>query len=130
MRITGWSIHGFGVFHDEQRRDLGQGLTILLGPNEAGKSTLLAFVRGVLFGFPDGRQRTAQRYPPLNGGAHGGRLFLAGPDGEYVLERGVGRKGILRLLLPDGREGDRRPAAGRCSAAPTRRSSARCSPSA
>jgi uncharacterized protein YhaN len=106
VRITGWSIDGFGVFHDEERRDLGQGLTVLLGPNEAGKSTLLAFVRGVLFGFPDGRQRTAQRYPPLNGGVHGGRLFLAGPDGEYVLERGVGRKGILRLLLPDGREGD------------------------
>ncbi|NMD35212.1 MAG: AAA family ATPase, partial [Planctomycetes bacterium] len=55
MRLTGWYIDGYGVFRDYEVRGLRDGLTIFLGPNEAGKSTLLSFVSGVLFGFPQRR---------------------------------------------------------------------------
>ena len=99
MRIGGWHIDGFGIFHDFEV-SLSPGLTVFLGPNEAGKSTLLGFVRAALFGFPSRRSRAAQ-YPPLAGGRHGGRLILCGPQGEVVVERAGGRRNGVRL---NGRE--------------------------
>lgn len=70
-------------------------MTVFLGPNEAGKSTLLGFLRGVLFGFP-GRRSRASQYPPLKGGRHGGRVTLSGPQGDVIVERVVStRNGLL-----------------------------------
>ena len=103
MRIVGWHIDGFGVFSDITVRDLPPDLTVVIGPNEAGKSTLLAFLRGVLFGFPDRRARERD-YPPLNGGRPGGRVFLTDDDGPATVERHRGGRGV-RVTLPDGREG-------------------------
>src|SRR6266849_3374389 len=100
MRIGGWHIDGFGIFHDFEV-SLSDGLTVFLGPNEAGKSTLLGFLRAALFGFPSRRSRAPQ-YPPLSGGRHGGRLILCGPQGEVIVERVAARKNGLRL---NGREG-------------------------
>ncbi len=100
MRIDGWQIEGFGIFRDWEVRGLSPGLTVFLGPNEAGKSTLLGFLRGALFGFPSRRTRLPQ-YPPLFGGRHGGRLILEGPQGEVTVERVVARKNGLRV---NGRE--------------------------
>src|SRR5688572_29442957 len=107
MRLTGWFIDGFGVFRQYQVRGLDSGLTVFHGPNEAGKSTLLAFVRGMLFGFGDGRSREP-RYPPLRGGRNYGRLFAIGPqgEGEYIIERQAGRRPPFWITLPDGRGGD------------------------
>jgi uncharacterized protein YhaN len=95
VKIGGWHIDGFGIFHDFEV-SLSDGLTVFLGPNEAGKSTLLGFLRAALFGFPGRRNRVAQ-YPPLRGGRHGGRLILCGPEGEVIVERLGGRKNGLRL---------------------------------
>ncbi len=95
MRIGGWHIDGFGIFHDFEV-SLSDGLTVFLGPNEAGKSTLLGFLRAALFGFPSRRSRAPQ-YPPLRGGRHGGRLTLCGPQGDVIVERAAGRKNGLRL---------------------------------
>ncbi len=99
MRIAGWFIEGFGVFSDFDIR-LDPGLTVFLGPNEAGKSTLLGFLRAMLFGFPSRRSLSAQ-YPPLRGGRHGGRLIVETAHGEITIERFAGRK---NGLLIDGRE--------------------------
>ena len=95
MRIAGWHIDGFGIFYDHEV-SLSDGLTVFLGPNEAGKSTLLGFLRAALFGFPN-RRKVAAQYPPLRGGRHGGRLILCGPEGEVIVERLNGRKNGLRL---------------------------------
>jgi len=105
MKINGWWIDGFGIFHDYAVRELGDGLTIFYGPNEAGKSTLLAFVRGVLFGFPDGRSAEA-RYPPLRGGRHGGRLLVSAAGGDWVVDRQVGRRPSVRITRPDDQAGE------------------------
>ncbi|HUZ02911.1 MAG TPA: AAA family ATPase [Thermomicrobiaceae bacterium] len=86
MRISGWHIDGFGIFRDHEVRGIPPGLTVFLGPNEAGKTTLLAFIRQVLFGFPDEHSRE-RHFAPLRGGRYGGRLFVVGPDGDYVVER-------------------------------------------
>ncbi len=82
MALRELTIDGFGHFHDHVMRDLGPGLTVLYGPNEAGKSTLTAFLTYVLFGPVRGERPVA-----LAGGRPGGRLVLAGDDGQLVLER-------------------------------------------
>ena len=103
MRVAGWHIDGFGVFSDYASPELGDGLTVFTGPNEAGKSTLLAYIRGVLFGFPDKRRQHVPLYAPVRGGRHGGRLFVVGDDGRYVIEReaGAAKKAVV-VTLPDG----------------------------
>lgn len=83
--------------------DLSPGLTVLHGPNEAGKSTLMAFIRGCLFGFPDGRSKQPL-YPPLQGGRHGGRIFLTGEDGDYVLHREAKSRARPQIQHSDGSE--------------------------
>src|SRR6185503_9386104 len=52
MRITGIEIERFGVWQDFRQVLHRSGLTVFYGPNEAGKTTLLRFIRGVLYGFP------------------------------------------------------------------------------
>ena len=71
MRLEELYLDGFGRFH-QQTIGISEPVTVFYGPNEAGKSTLLAFVRAILFGFPT-RGRT-EHYPPLAGGRHGGRI--------------------------------------------------------
>lgn len=101
MILRGWHVDGFGLWHDHRIDDLAPGLNLLYGPNEAGKSTLHAFVRGVLFGFPDGRSREP-RYPPLRGGNHGGRLFAIAEGREIQIARSATRRKELTLTGPDG----------------------------
>lgn len=102
MKFEEIHIDGFGIFHDYSIRDLSPGLTIITGPNEAGKSTVLAFMRRVLFGFPDRRSKV-NIYPPLAGGRHGGRLSLRTNDNEKrTVERYADKSQDVRVLLPDG----------------------------
>lgn len=94
MRITGWSIDGFGQFHKAEVTDLPPGLIVVHGPNESGKTTLMDFVTGMLFGFPD-RRSTKRRHDPVNGGTLGGRLFVIDQAGVPVtIERGASRKSL------------------------------------
>ena len=104
MRIAGLEIDGFGRYADERIDDLPPGLVVLHGPNESGKSTLLAFIRAVLFGFPrrGGRENL---YEPLRGGRHGGRVQLASANGALAVERHKGARGGVKLHFDDGRVG-------------------------
>ena len=102
MRIDRLSIDGFGIFCDTSLADLPSGLVLFQGANEAGKSTLLGFIRAMLFGFPRKNAREPD-YPPLAGGRHGGRLGLAMADGgAYAIERYQGKKGGATVYGPDG----------------------------
>ncbi|MBX7113764.1 MAG: AAA family ATPase [Myxococcaceae bacterium] len=83
-------IEGFGQFHD-LALTLGPGLNVLHGHNEAGKSTLFAFIRAVLFGF-NSRKAGFNRYEPKTGGVMGGRLVLATPEGDLLISRVQKRK--------------------------------------
>ncbi len=76
MRISEMFIDGFGQFAAKNIGPLEQPVTVFYGPNEAGKSTLLEFIRTVLFGF----RRAPGDYPPLAGGRHGGRVTLITKD--------------------------------------------------
>jgi len=84
MRINGLEIGGFGVWTNLKLEGLNHGINVLYGPNEAGKTTLLQFVRSVLYGFSPERR---QYLPPLRGGRPGGTIDLGGPNGRFCLER-------------------------------------------
>jgi uncharacterized protein YhaN len=86
MRIVDINVDGFGQFHGAHLAP-APGLTVIRGPNEAGKTTLLAFIRAMLFGFESGR------YPAFNGGRRGGWLSVEMADGRpFRIER-YGEKG-------------------------------------
>ena len=104
MRIRDLRIDGFGRFTNFERGPFDQPITVFHGPNEAGKSTLLEFIRRVLFGFPDGRSRL-NPYPPLAGGGHGGRITILGDAGEIAtVHRSQGaRGGVVTLTTESGR---------------------------
>ena len=103
MRLNELHVDGFGHFRDHVVGPLDSDVTVLHGPNEAGKSTLLAFIRTILFGFPlRGRD---DHYPPFAGGRHGGRITLIDDDGEsYTLERIAGPRGGRPVLRADSGE--------------------------
>ncbi len=102
MRIKGLRIDGFGLFCGQQIDDMPPGLCVFFGNNEAGKSTLLAFIRSILFGFPGGK---ANMYKPLRGGNYGGTLVLLTDGGEeYIVRRAASRRvaGEASITCPDG----------------------------
>ena len=93
MRIKSIIVDGFGLFYDVSLEDMPDGLILFAGDNEAGKSTMLGFIRAILFGFPDGRT-TENSYEPLRGGQHGGRLIVStAARGDIIIERKAGKKG-------------------------------------
>lgn len=105
MIIRNIHIDGFGIFRDFSIGGLRKGINIIEGRNEAGKSTLLAFLRYTLFGYPRTR---ADHREPLQGGRHGGRITgIVGPAAEEVtFERFAGPKGgPHRLLTRTGESG-------------------------
>ena len=102
MFIRHIHIDNFGCFHNFDL-ELQNGLNIFSRPNEAGKTTLLEFIRRIFWGFPDKRRKQLNPYPALKGSGHyGGYLDVTMTDGrELRLER-RGEKGKLKLIDPDG----------------------------
>ena len=100
MRIEELYLDGFGHFNQRSIGPVSGPVTVFYGPNEAGKSTTLAFIRAVLFGFP---ARFNSHYPPLSGGRHGGRITLRDDAGAvYGVERYAGARGGLAVNTPEG----------------------------
>ena len=100
MRIEELYLDGFGHFHQRTIGPLLGPVSVFLGPNEAGKSTTLAFIRAVLFGFPTQFRR---HYPPLAGGTHGGRITVSDDAGAaYGVARYAGARGGLAITTDDG----------------------------
>ena len=107
MKIESIQIDGFGQFHNFSIDDISPGLTVLNGANEAGKSTLLSFIRRVLFGFPN-RGSLINLYQPLEGGNHGGRLIVHTDVGERcVIERYAAKGKDAIITFTDGAVGDK-----------------------
>ncbi len=92
MKLLDLHIAGFGKLHD---RDISfqDGLNIVYGKNEAGKSTLHTFIRCMLFGLERGRGRASKndlysRYEPWDQKTiYGGRLRVEQDGVIYRIER-------------------------------------------
>lgn len=64
MKITLLDIKGFGKF-DQTRIEPAPGFNLIYENNEAGKSTLQAFIRAMLYGLKGGRRAKDGSLPPL-----------------------------------------------------------------
>ena len=85
MRISGIQADSFGAWSHLELDDLSLEVTVFYGPNEAGKSTLLQFIRTILYGFGD---PDAQKYlPPLDGRPAAGTLTVMAPNGHFNIKR-------------------------------------------
>ncbi|MDD3118785.1 MAG: AAA family ATPase, partial [Victivallales bacterium] len=106
MRFKHFHIDGFGIFHDRTVGPFYPGLNVVYGENEFGKTTLLEFVRRILFGFPD-RRHAGNPYPAVNGGSYGGRIAGVLGDGTaVVIERsGTVKGGKLSVHAGEERTG-------------------------
>lgn len=104
MQIRHLHIERFGGWRQLDLPLNPHGLTVLYGPNETGKSTLLRFVRGVLYGFHAADETGLGRRPRRIGAA--GRLEFAANGGEFSLRREsrFGTRGHAQLTRRDGGE--------------------------
>ncbi|HEY1786255.1 MAG TPA: AAA family ATPase, partial [Pirellulales bacterium] len=85
MKITQLRIDRFGVWSGLEIGRLTDPLVVFYGENEAGKTTLMQFVRTVLYGFSPARR---ERYvSPRPGGTPGGSLTVDDAQQTVVIHR-------------------------------------------
>ncbi len=81
--------------------ELGDGLNIICGDNESGKSTWSSFIRAMLYGISTREKARAgfmpdkEKYMPWNGSPMYGRMELLSSGQAITLERTAGRSGVL-----------------------------------
>lgn len=106
MKLTKIEIVHFGKLNNVSF-DLKDNLDVFQGANEAGKSTTVAFIKQVIFGFYLKNTKTApffENYSPLaRVSPMGGSLTFEDGKDEYVLKRlyvkGDSKKGVLTVTL-------------------------------
>lgn len=106
MRFERVELDGFGRFH-QASWPLDEGLTVVVGANEAGKTTFLNAIRALLFGFEATRDGRTW-YPAFAGGRRGGRLVIRNAaDERWTVERfgERGGGGSLAVHAPNGNRG-------------------------
>lgn len=91
MKIRSCTIQGFGKFHN-QTFSFGDGIHVIYGENEAGKTTLRSFLVSMLFGLERKRGTASKtdefhKYQPYMGGIYGGSLTLDFQGQEYKIQR-------------------------------------------
>ena len=98
MIIREIEIKAFGRL-ENRRMAFGEGMNLIQGENETGKTTLHAFIRAMLFGMERGRGRASRedeytRYRPWkNPGNYGGHMDLEAGGKEYRLIRDFAKDG-------------------------------------
>jgi uncharacterized protein YhaN len=103
MRLTAIEALRYGALEEGCLSGLGDGLSVVLGPNESGKSTFTALTRHVLYGYPDARTKERGYQPPA--GNRDARLVFASAEGEWAIERSDGpRRGPVSVVTRQGAE--------------------------
>ncbi|CAI2589726.1 hypothetical protein AKUA2003_06060 [Apilactobacillus kunkeei] len=94
MKINKLEVLGYGKWHDVSFDFNDDNLQIIFGNNEAGKTTLLSLIEGILFGYVDGRGSTYEQYIPRDTKSYGGKLTITTEDDRnFVLTRIAGTHG-------------------------------------
>jgi uncharacterized protein YhaN len=97
MKLTDLSVDGFGVWTNLELGSLSEGLNVFYGPNEAGKTTLMHFVRSVFFSYSP--ERRLRYLPPVHGGHAGGSLQLLAGESTYLVARHTDDAGQSSQLI-------------------------------
>ena len=106
MIIKNYRCQRFAGIKDKNI-DFKEGINVILGQNESGKSTLLEGIHAVLFkSIKHDRRLTAdsefqRKFQPLpDGDVFDGELVLSGDDGEYRISRVWGAEPSIQLITP------------------------------
>lgn len=85
MYIKEINIKTFGGIEDKTY-NFSDGLNVLFGANESGKSTVIAFIKYIFYGI-SGRKSEFKRYVPLSGEPMCGSITVCGDNCEYEIFR-------------------------------------------
>lgn len=103
MVIKRLGIKGFGRLKECELR-LSDGINVIYGENETGKTTIQWFIKGMLYGLEGGRTREegakppVKRFKPWEGSQYGGFLEYVLDDGSlYTVNRDFNRN-TVRIL--------------------------------
>ncbi|WP_144702896.1 ATP-binding protein [Fictibacillus phosphorivorans] len=106
MKLVTLHIYHFGGLKDCKISFENKGLQILYGENEAGKTTLMDFIKCMFYGFPT-KSQNQRRYEPKDGNRMGGKITIHHQvHGTWTIER-VARStvtGDLRLYDDSGQQ--------------------------
>ena len=88
MKIKSLNIVSYGKFNNKTI-EFGDGLNIVCGRNEAGKSTIMAFIKSMLYGFTSPRtsdisQNDRKKYTPWNGDKLRGEMDIITDDSKQI----------------------------------------------
>ncbi|WP_342041547.1 ATP-binding protein [Bacillus sp. OTU2372] len=105
MKILEIYIYGYGQLENVTIKSLSD-FQVFYGENEAGKTTLMAFIHGILFGFPT-KQSSELRYEPKHSTKYGGKLRIYHEEHGYaVIERVKGKAaGDVKVMMDSGAVG-------------------------
>ena len=110
MKLRSLAVNQFKKFTTPTRLDgIGDGLNVVVGPNEMGKSTLLDALRAALFEKYSSKARPIRALQnDQNRAAPVVELAFELDDGVYLITKRFIKKPYARLSCPDGRslEGD------------------------
>ena len=93
MKIDRLHVRGFGKLQDFSC-DFSDGLNVVYGHNESGKSTLMSYIKAMLYGVKGGRAGKngmlpdSKRYMPWSSNQYGGYMNVKlGDDSFYRIDR-------------------------------------------
>ena len=93
MKLLGLHIDAFGRLTDT-KISFEDGINEIFYENGYGKSTLVSFIKAMLYGLPDNKRRESdrKRYAPWSGIGFGGSLDIETEKGRYRIVRRFGKK--------------------------------------
>ena len=91
MKLMSCTLMGFGKLY-RRAYTFSDGINVIYGENESGKTTLRTFLTGMLFGLERKRGIASKKdefhkYQPCNGGIYGGTLSVSTGDQVYQIQR-------------------------------------------
>ena len=106
MKITSLEIERFGLWAGLTLPQLSDGINVLYGANETGKSTLMEFIRATLYGFGNERQRFVKTprkttNAPASGAANDASDCVISGGLLQIESRSGDQYQLRRMFLPD-----------------------------
>lgn len=91
MKLTDLQLEHYGIYEDVSWQPPDTGLCVIMGENESGKTTMLSFIRDMLFGYRRGRRKGRK-----------GNMMICRDNGKtYRIYRNEGETKVLDDRLVD-----------------------------